>query len=144
MARLRLFLYGTLQPAARTGMSRWIERRILWSRAATATGRMFALREGKGWFPALVPAKGYARVRGTLCELDLRPGELARLDRYEGTEYRRVVLPVRTGNRGTVAAQAYLWRTALAGDARPVRSGDFLGWLRDNGLDAFSSPGNDA
>lgn len=140
MPRLRLFLYGTLQPGAGTAMGRWIGRRLVSSEDAIAAGRIFAVGDADGWYPALVFAGPSSRVRGTLCELDLRPGELARLDRYEGAEYRRRAVPIRTERRCRVTAQVYFWRLALPRSARPIDSGDFLGWLRDNRLDAFSPP----
>src|SRR3546814_13581663 len=98
----------------------------------------------RGWFPAFVPARSHARVRGTLCELVLQMGELALLDRYEGAEYRRLTVPILTagGSRGT--AQLYLWRVALPRGTRPIRSGDLLGWLRDNRLSAFCPPHDEA
>lgn len=118
-------------------MGRWIERRLVASEAATAPGRI-ALPDADGWFPALVPASPPGRVRGALCELELRPGELALLDRYEGPEYRRAAVPIRTVGDARVTAQLYLWRAALPRDAVPIRSGDFIGWLRGSGLNAFS------
>lgn len=140
MARLRLFLYGTLQPAARTTMARWIEQRLVSSTDAAAAGRIFAVNDAGGWFPAFVRARSPALVRGTLCELDLRAGELALLDRYEGVEYRRLAVPIRTGGGSRGTAQLYLWRVALPRGTRPIRSGDFLEWLRDNRLSAFRRP----
>ena len=143
MPRLRLFAYGTLQPMARTCMGDWIERRLLASGASTIAGRIFAVRGGDGWFPVLVAAKSSSqRVCGTLCDLDLRPGELALLDRYEGAEYRRRAVPVRTAGGARVATQSYLWRIALPADARAIPSGDFLEWLGENRLRAFSTPRN--
>lgn len=142
MTRQRFFLYGTLQPAARTRMGRWIEQRLVSSEAGSAPGRIVAVRGGNGWFPALVPAKSMRRVRGTVCELDLRPGELALLDRYEGAEYRRMAVPIRSDGGAIMAAQLYLWRVLPPDDARAIPSGDFLAWLRDNRLDAFSVPRN--
>jgi gamma-glutamylcyclotransferase (GGCT)/AIG2-like uncharacterized protein YtfP len=144
MKRLRLFVYGTLQPVAQTRMGRWIEERCVSAGEASAAGRIFAVRGGNGWFPALVPAQSPRRVSGMCCELELRPGELALLDRYEGVEYRRVALPVRLADGRLSPAQAYLWRIALPGDARPIPSGDFLEWLRDNRLSAFSTLRNGA
>lgn len=142
---VRLFLYGTLQPHAGTRMARWIARRQVRSEAASVPGRLFAIHAGNGWFPALVPAGSGARasesVQGTLCELALRPGELALLDRYEGGEYRRVSLPLRVAERrtgkGARAAQLYLWRIALPVGAQRISSCDFLSWLAQKRRKAF-------
>lgn len=136
---LRLFVYGTLQPQAGTRMARWIEARMVAAEAASVAGRLHAIRGGNGWFPALVPAKSGARVCGTLCELRLAPGDLARLDRYEGLEYRRACLPVRTAGGGLTAAQTYLWRIALPPVAPAIAGGDFPRWLRRTRRRPFST-----
>lgn len=144
MTLRRLFVYGTLQPGAGTRMGCWVEQRLVTSEPASVSGRIFALRGGDGWFPALVPAKSDRRVKGTVCELALEPGETALLDRYEGGEYRRLAAQVRTDSRATLTAQLYRWRIALPEGARPIASGDFLGWLREERLSAFSTPRNGA
>lgn len=142
--RLRLFVYGTLQPSGGTRMGRWIEQRLVSNEGASVPGRIFAVPGGNGWFPALVRAKSSERVRGTLCDLALEAGEQALLDRYEGAEYRRMALPVLSDSGARFAAQLYLWRIPLPGNARPIPSGDFPRWLRDNRLGAFSTLRNGA
>lgn len=138
----RLFVYGTLQPHAGTRMGGWIAERLLEARPASVPGRLHAVRGGNGWFPALTAAKGDSLVRGTLCTLSLEPGALARLDRYEGLEYRRVCLPVSVGGRKAGHAQVYLWRIALPSDSLGIPRGDFLSWLRKTGRKSFSTPRN--
>ncbi|KHK92352.1 gamma-glutamylcyclotransferase family protein [Novosphingobium malaysiense] len=138
----RLFVYGTLQPQAATRMGDWIAQRLVRCEPASAPGRLFAVRGGNGWFPALIPPSGQARVSGTLCWLDLEPGDLALLDRYEGREYRRVASPVRTASGLSEAGQLYLWRIALPDEAEAIAGGDFLAWLRRTGRRAFSTPRN--
>ena len=125
-------------------MARWIAARLVNAQTASVPGRLFAIRGGNGWFPALVPAKSGARVRGTLCELRLAPGDLARLDRYEGLEYRRIGLPARVPGKGLVRAQVYLWRIALPPKAPAIAGGDFPEWLRRTRRRAFSTPRNGA
>jgi gamma-glutamylcyclotransferase (GGCT)/AIG2-like uncharacterized protein YtfP len=122
---LRLFFYGTLRPDADTPMARWIAARLVVAEPGEVPGRLYAVPDAQGWYPALMPGTG--RVRGMLCELQLRPGDLARLDRYEGREYRRVALPVRTG-AGRVSAQVYVWRGRLP-QGRAIGP-DFPEWLR--------------
>ncbi|MFD1958554.1 gamma-glutamylcyclotransferase family protein [Novosphingobium panipatense] len=73
-------------------------------------GRLHGIAHDGGWFPALV--RGQGRVSGRLCDLALSAGDQARLDRYEGREYRRETVRVRTAAGRLVAAQAYLWRGA--------------------------------
>lgn len=132
--RGRLFLYGTLRPEADTPMARWIAQRLVRAEAGSVPGRLHAVPDAAGWYPALVP--GLGRVRGTLVELRLRAGERALLDRYEGREYRRVTLPVRLA-RTRSCAQAYVWRGRLPKGAVPIGP-DFLEWLRGIGGRAYA------
>jgi gamma-glutamylcyclotransferase (GGCT)/AIG2-like uncharacterized protein YtfP len=134
---LRLFVYGTLQPQVGTAMGAWLAARQVGSEPASAPGRLYGIGSGGCWFPALLPARGGGEVRGTLCELRLKPGELARLDRYEGREYRRVAASVRTEAGSRVMAQLYLWRAPLPSGA-PLIGGDFLDWLRSTRRKPFS------
>ncbi|EJU13048.1 hypothetical protein LH128_10751 [Sphingomonas sp. LH128] len=121
---MRLFFYGTLRPDADTPMARWIAARSIRAEPGEIPGRLYAVPDTRGWYPALVPGLGH--VRGVLCDLRLRPGDLARLDTYEGREYRRLALPVRT-SAGRVTAQAYIWRKGLPDG--PTIGPDFLEWL---------------
>ncbi|WP_159981178.1 MULTISPECIES: gamma-glutamylcyclotransferase [unclassified Novosphingobium] len=136
---LPLFVYGTLQPHAGTQMSDWLTPRLLRSEPATMPGRLYGIQGGSGWFPALVPAWDSEVVRGTLCMLRLEAGDLALLDRYEGAEYRRVVVEAQTASGGEVSAQVYLWRAALPPGAPLIPGGDFLDWLRTGRRKAFSA-----
>lgn len=136
---MRLFVYGTLDPGGGSVMGDWIAARQVHSEPASAPGRLHAIRAGRGWYPALLPGAG--RVRGTLCELRLKPGDLARLDRYEGRDYRRVAASVRTASGERVTAQLYLWRTALPRSAPGIAHGDFPGWLRRNRLRPYGLSG---
>ena len=138
----RLFVYGTLQAQAGPRMGQWIAARLTRSEPASAPGRLFAVRGGNGWFPALLPPRGGKHVVGTLCWLSLGPGELALLDRYEGCEYRRVAAPVRTMEWQREVAQLYLWHTTLPHDVEAIADGDFLAWLRRTRRSAFSTPRN--
>jgi gamma-glutamylcyclotransferase (GGCT)/AIG2-like uncharacterized protein YtfP len=145
---LKLFVYGTLAPDAGTPMGDWIAARLIGAEPATAPGRLFGVRSGRGWYPALLPprssARASARVAGVLCELRLRAGDLARLDRYEGAEYRRVSLPVRTATGRRCMAQLYLWRIGRPRNALSIPAGDFARWLRLTRRRPFSTPYNAA
>lgn len=138
---VRLFVYGTLQPHAGTRMAEWIAARLVHGVPAVAPGVLHAIDSADGWYPALLPAKGSARVQGTFCEVRMAVGDLALLDRYEGAEYRRIAVPVRTAS-GRVLAQAYRWRVGMPDKAVRIAGGDFLDWLGANGGKAFSLPRN--
>ncbi|MFS0848578.1 gamma-glutamylcyclotransferase [Novosphingobium panipatense] len=133
---MRLFLYGTLQPDAATPMAAWMGARLALAEPAYAAGRLHGIAHDGGWFPALV--RGQGRVSGRLCDLALSAGDQARLDRYEGREYRRETVRVRTAAGRLVAAQAYLWRGAPPRGALRIPCGDFLDWLRRHRLPVFS------
>jgi gamma-glutamylcyclotransferase (GGCT)/AIG2-like uncharacterized protein YtfP len=110
----------------------------MWSKRWIATTRAFGalhlffygtLMAGLGMADAgLVPTRA---AHAALAGLDM-----AALDAYEGAEYRRQPVPVRTA-AGMVDAQAYVWVAALPGDAKPILHGDFARYLRENGLRAF-------
>lgn len=136
--RVRLFVYGTLQPQAGTRMGDWLTERLEWSTRGSVPGRLHAIRDAGGCYPALCPGKGHGRVQGMLCTLKLTSGDLARLDHYEGREYCRIALPVLT-RAGHLAAQTYLWRASLPANAAHIRTGDFLEWLAATGSKPFAS-----
>lgn len=139
MEKRHFFLYGTLQPQAGTAMGGWIAARLSSARPATIAGRLYGIKGEGGWFPALLPAKSAQWVRGTLCELWLKPGERAFLDRYEGLEYRRIGVSVLAGDKVRISAQAWGWRIALPRDALPIPEGHFLDWLASTRRRSFSA-----
>lgn len=136
MRIVRLFLYGTLMGESGTPIGRWTGERIVSAVPATVPGRLFALADPDGWYPALVSGCG-GRVHGVLAELRLAAGDLTRLDRYEGREYRRRTVPVCTQRGKYAAAQAWCWRLPLPSGARPIADGDFPGWLVRTGNRPF-------
>ncbi len=98
-----LFVYGTLKDE--TLRTRLLGRRV---RALPARLRGFAVRAVRDAdYPALVPAHGEVVAGLLLTGLDA--GDLARLDRYEGSEYRRVPVRVEVTERFQ-PAWVYLWR----------------------------------
>ncbi|WP_196260153.1 gamma-glutamylcyclotransferase family protein [Pelagibacterium limicola] len=120
---LPLFVYGTL-------CDPHIRALVLGQRLADeALQRVSA----PGWravyipgvlYPALVANQDDA-ADGLLIE-GLSAAALARLDVYEGNQYRREALLVRSGNN-TVGAQAYLPRRAISANAPRW---DFEHWTR--------------
>lgn len=135
---LRLFLYGTLQPASDTPMARWLVTRIEDATAASMPGRLLAIPGAGGWFPALVPGGMRDRVRGTAVRVALGPGDLARLDHYEGREYRRTFARVRLASGSLLPAAVYRWHAAAPARSLPIPNGDFLTWLERTSRRAFT------
>ena len=58
-------------------------------------------------YPGIVAAPG-EQVAGLLY-LDVGPGDLARLDLFEGAEYRREALPVTLADGSVLVAETYVW-----------------------------------
>jgi gamma-glutamylcyclotransferase (GGCT)/AIG2-like uncharacterized protein YtfP len=105
-------------------MRRW--RRV----KGWAQGRLWAVPDPEGWYPALLPGEG--RVTGMLH----RPlaifdvAMLAAMDRYEGEAYRRLPITVTLAS-GAVRAQAYVWQGALPAGAVALEDGDFAAFSRE-------------
>lgn len=133
----RLFVYGTLIDASDTAAARWLRPRLHEVRRASVPGRLVAIPTPDGWYPALLPGGG-ARVRGLCCTFDLARRDLARLDRYEGREYRRGGARALAGTR-RLTVQLYRWRGTVPRGARPVPGGDFLNWLGRHRLRAYEA-----
>jgi len=96
----RLFVYGTLAPAA----SHWhllAAHATGTPRPADLPGRLYDTGHG---YPALLPG-GSDLVSGWLVELSTPDTTLAELDAYEGVEYRRV----RTATSAGTPCWTYVW-----------------------------------
>lgn len=139
MCALPLFLYGTLQPAADTPMARWLAPRIARACPAHVPGRLVAMPDAGGWYPALVPGCAGARCCGTLVWARLTRDDRMLLDHYEGSEYRRRRVRARDAAGTVFAATAYAWCVPLPADIRPIPDGDFLAWLAREGVRAFTA-----
>ena len=133
--RKSLFLYGTLMGHADTPMARFVQERVVSSLEADAPGKLLAISSAKGWFPALVP--GHGRVKGVLADLELTRADLMKLDRYEGREYRRIVLRVRT-SEGMSSAQGWVWTVPPSEESVLIEGGDFMVWVKKTGLPILS------
>jgi hypothetical protein len=125
-------------------MGNWVAERVDHAQPATAPGRLVAVRSGDGWYPAMLPGHAVQRCRGTLAKLTLSPGDLTLLDRYEGSEYRRVALRVRGEDGRLACAMTYLWRATMEPSALAVPDGNFLGWLARTRRRAFATLRNGA
>ncbi len=98
-----VFTYGSL-------MFREVWTRVVRSDYRTLRGTVteharFAVRHAD--YPGMVPQAG-ARVDGVLY-LDVDDEDLARLDRFEGEDYRRVLVDVVADDDVVRAAQTYLF-----------------------------------
>ncbi len=98
----RLFVYGTLQDDGR--VQQLVGRRLP-SRPAVLGGYCRMLDSSIG-YPVVHPLAG-SSVDGQLLE-DVDERILDALDAYEGTRYRRVVVPVQTSEGHAVDAYMYV------------------------------------
>jgi len=112
---MNLFFYGTLMDDEVRKLVLGPEARgIEICRATLAGFRRHAIR--KAAYPVLVPRRG-ARVAGVLCSR-LGPRAVARLDRYEGRDYLRVPVEVRSQDGSICRAHVYLGPGRLASRRR--------------------------
>lgn len=118
------FFYGTLIAGSGNDHERAAHALMGEGRAQVTRGRLYAVPDPAGWYPALLPGAGIVRgmVHRAGPRFDARA--LARMDEYEGRDYRRGLIRVGLG-----MAQAYLWRGALPRGARRIAGGDFHAWL---------------
>ncbi len=86
-------------------------------------------------YPGMLPTAG-AQVDGVLYR-DLTPAALARLDAFEGPQYRRETVSVRLADGSTVEAETYVFRAEFADLLRPG-DWDFDDFLR-HGRAAFEA-----
>lgn len=136
---MRLFLYGTLMVGQPNALARRLHAVLGPGEPGGIVGRMFAVPDPLGWYPAVVSGEGI--VRGMVHRADGIDGAmLAALDAYEevvatGAGYRRVEVAVSSGG----AAQAYVWQGALPEGALALEDGDFAAFLACSGQRAFGA-----
>jgi len=132
---LRLFFYGTLLAGSGNPVAQRVHAKLRTLGAARVKGRLFAIGDEGGWYPALVAGEGL--VSGVIHEAlpAFSASDLAALDGYEGKEYRRSAID--SGVAGMV--EAYLWAGPVPEGAVPIAGGDFAAWLAETGRIAWSA-----
>jgi gamma-glutamylcyclotransferase (GGCT)/AIG2-like uncharacterized protein YtfP len=137
---LHFFFYGTLlgggPDEVRMAMARLTDRG-----PAQGVGRLHAIPDPQGWYPALLGGVGIVAGRVYLASAEFGDEDLATLDRYEGFDprdpdrslYRRIALSI-----GTDTGQAYRYNQPLPAGARPIPDGDFAAWIEREGLTPFA------
>lgn len=122
-----LFVYGSLRPACRNPMSRYLEARATLLGRGRIRGSLYDL----GWYAALVAGEPGA-VQGEIYHIS-DPAVWRTLDRYEGcspefprpTEYARLLLPLRTAGQ-ILQGWVYVYNLPLPLTAHRIRCGDYL------------------
>jgi len=140
-AAQHFFFYGTLQHGRDNPLSCAVHRHLQKLGPAQCRGRLLAIRDRHGWYPALIAAPG--RVSGTLyrAAAPLPAGLLRRLDRYEGDDYRRTGMTVHAAGCGAVRAIVYRYARSRPAGAHAIVRGDFADWLGGTGRQAYRPTG---
>ncbi|MBC2670857.1 gamma-glutamylcyclotransferase family protein [Novosphingobium piscinae] len=148
---LPFFFYGTLRDSDPSHpVARALHRKLHPGVAASVSGRLHALPDPAGWYPALTEGAGDERVIGRLCaaRAGFGPADLARIDAYEdcrvddpaGSTYLRLPMAVRVAGRpDPVTAQVYRFNRPLPPEAVPIPHGDFGAWLVARGGRAYGT-----
>ncbi|MDQ6672664.1 MAG: molybdopterin-dependent oxidoreductase, partial [Chloroflexota bacterium] len=100
-AATRLAAYGTLMPG-QSNHALLVDVPGTWVDGTVEGVRFIA----KG-FPAFTPGPGCGQVRVSVLTSAALPGHWARLDAFEGSDYRRTVVPVRLPDGTSLAANIY-------------------------------------
>ena len=143
---MHLFFYGTLLDGSDNAMAREVHRLVNPLGAATLRGKLLAVPDPQGWFPALIA--GEETVHGGLYEATsaLSPAELARLDAYEDYDplnpaaslYLRAAMQVTDAKGAAVMADVYLYNQLLPPGSCAIPSGDFRQWISASGEAPFA------
>jgi gamma-glutamylcyclotransferase (GGCT)/AIG2-like uncharacterized protein YtfP len=147
---MRFFFYGTLMQGGCNPVARRLHRRLGAGVPATVLGRLYALPDPAGWYPALLRDPAGAPVHGMMYDAgaDFTCEDLAALDAYENfdpanlaeSEYVRQSVPALIDSGGMIA-DAYLYHAPLPAGARPIPGGDFRAFLGAEGLPEYREPG---
>ena len=144
---MRFLFYGTLIADRTPPALREIHRRLVPLGVASVPGRLFAIPDQQGWYPALL--QGVGTVHGQLYATapDFSQDDLAALDEYENSDparpdhsdYLRESIMALDRAGITHGAQIYRWCRPLPSGARAIPGGHFADWLAENGLSAWGA-----
>lgn len=139
------FFYGTLSEGMDNPVIAAIRPKLGPGKPASVSGRLFAIPEREGWYPALTPGDG--RVMGYLYSVTpaFTSDDLAALDRYEAfdpdrpeaSEYVRGPMRI-TADGEKIVADVYRYAAKLPETARLIAEPSFAAFLATNGLRALA------
>ena len=110
VANTRLAAYGTLQPGE-SNHAMLADVPGTW-----VTGTVEGVRFVANGYPAFVPRPGNGHVPVSVLTSDALPEHWARLDDFEGVDYRRIIVPVTLASGGILEANLYEY---IVGTAAP-------------------------
>lgn len=138
---MRFFLYGMLLPDSGHPLAARLAPVMVRLGPASARGRLYAIPDPGGWYPAMVRAAGgpgHSAVHGAIygAAADFTGAHLAAMDAFEGFDptrpdagdYIRGDIDVAFAGSRT-RTEAYLWRAPLPPGARPIPGGRFQDFL---------------
>lgn len=147
---MRFFFYGTLISCRGGGAVGAALGKLDGGVPGVARGHLHAVPDPGGWYPAFRPDPAGGTVHGGVFAAGTGFGaaDLAALDAYEdfrpgdpaGSEYLRGPLLVTVAGV-EVMAQSYVYHAPLPPGARPIRAGDFAGFLAASGVPAYRPGG---
>lgn len=148
-ARIRLyfFFYGTLVAGSGNTAAQAAHARLRPVGPATASGALWAIPDGVGWYPALVAGLGglvHGMLYGAADGFDA--DDLARLDSWEDYRpdnpdeslYLRKATQVTDAGGNSITAQVYRFNQSMPDGALAIVGGDFHAWLAATGRTAYS------
>lgn len=142
------FFYGTLIAGSGNRVEAAVHCRLVPMGKTVVSGRLYAIRDPLGWYPALLSGSGPVHGMVYAIASNFGTADLAVLDEYEGYDprhpgrslYRRRTVGFRDGDRRLQVADAYYFNQPLPPGSRRVKGGDFHAWLDNNRLRAYSGP----
>lgn len=144
---MRFFFYGTLIPGSGNRVSDALRDTLAYVGPATARGRLYAVADWRGPYPALLPGSG--TVHGAVYDArgEFGRGDLAMMDAYEEFDprapaaslYHRRRVAIRLESGEVAGAQAYIYNRSLPKRAQIIADGDFRGWLARAGAAGFGA-----
>ena len=139
---MRFFFYGTLLDGSDNPVAQSIHALLTPEGPAAVRGRLHAIPDGAGWFPALLPGDGLVHGRTFRASASFADADLARMDAYEDFDPaapdRSLYLRRELELAGGGVAQAYRFNQPLPEGSLPIPHGDFRRWLDETGADQFT------
>jgi len=143
---LHFFFYGTLLAGSDNPAARAVHAHLHAIGSASVAGRLWAIPDAAGWYPALVAEPG--QVHGVLYSVmdGFGPEDLAQLDEWEdfrpdrpaASLYLREAMLAIDAHGVSVMAQVYRFNQPLPMGALAIPQGDFQAWLDASGHPAYA------
>lgn len=139
---MRFFFYGTLQAGSGNPVAQAIHQRLEPVGPASLPGRLYAVPDAAGWFPAMLEGVGTVHGQVYRAGPEFTPDDLAAMDRYEDFHPSRpgesLYLSRSMALPDGAPVQVYCFNQPLPDGSIPIPGGDFKAWLTQAGMAEFS------